>query len=389
MFVLGLVASCIAFAVSSTVGQLPPPGQCKHGLYPPDNSSNVGTFVIDLDLPPSERWVELARAKKDEVMKIHDVIKSVLDRLLGPRMLKLVDSAMPRLLKSLPSPFREEMVSLSNHSGLPLGEVVLYNVFYEFFTVCTSVVAEDTHGGIYHARNLDFGLFLGWDVRNNTWAMTEALRPTVVNLDFQRLNRTVFKAAGFAGYVGVLTAVKPGAFSLTVNERFKLNGGYIGLLEWVLGDHSEHWVGFLTRHVMENVTDYESARSVLTTTKLIAPAYFILGGNRSGEGVILTKDRNSPTSDTYGLRDTADKWFVLQTNYDHWKAPPIYDDRRTPGIHCMRNMTRENLGFDGLFNVLSTQPNLNKLTAYTALMEVQTGKLETYIQDCRDPCYVI
>lgn len=23
-------------------------------------------------------------------------------------------------------------------------------------------------------------------------------------------------------------------------------------------------------------------------------------------------------------------WYVLQTNYDHWKAPLIIDDRRTP-----------------------------------------------------------
>ena len=42
-----------------------------------------------------------------------------------------------------------------------VGEVVLYNIFYEVFTVCTSIVAQDTNGKMYHARNLDFGLFLG------------------------------------------------------------------------------------------------------------------------------------------------------------------------------------------------------------------------------------
>ena len=25
-------------------------------------------------------------------------------------------------------------------------------------------------------------------------------------------------------------------------------------------------------------------------------------------------------------------WFLLQTNYDPWKKPPFFDDRRNPGI---------------------------------------------------------
>jgi acid ceramidase len=42
-----------------------------------------------------------------------------------------------------------------------LGEIVLYNIFYEIFTLCTSIVAQDDNGNILHGRNLDFGLLLG------------------------------------------------------------------------------------------------------------------------------------------------------------------------------------------------------------------------------------
>ena len=41
------------------------------------------------------------------------------------------------------------------------GEIVLYNIFYEIFTVCTSIVARNENGKMFHARNLDFGLFMG------------------------------------------------------------------------------------------------------------------------------------------------------------------------------------------------------------------------------------
>ncbi|KAH3838777.1 hypothetical protein DPMN_112192 [Dreissena polymorpha] len=45
--------------------------------------------------------------------------------------------------------------------SLSIGELFIYNIFYELFTVCTSIVSQDAKGNMYHARNLDFGLFLG------------------------------------------------------------------------------------------------------------------------------------------------------------------------------------------------------------------------------------
>ncbi len=65
------------------------------------------------------------------------------------------------LADTLPAPFGDEIKGIANKTGIPLGEVVLYNIFYEVFTVCTSIVAQDTKGQLYHARNLDFGLFMG------------------------------------------------------------------------------------------------------------------------------------------------------------------------------------------------------------------------------------
>ncbi|KXJ06234.1 Acid ceramidase [Exaiptasia diaphana] len=50
------------------------------------------------------------------------------------------------LVYTLPSPYKEEIIGLSKASGIPVGEVVLYNIFYEVFTVCTSIVAEDKKG---------------------------------------------------------------------------------------------------------------------------------------------------------------------------------------------------------------------------------------------------
>ncbi|KAH3838776.1 hypothetical protein DPMN_112191 [Dreissena polymorpha] len=48
-----------------------------------------------------------------------------------------------------------------------------------------------------------------WDVKNRTWQLTDILRPAIVTLDWQRGGKTLFKSVNYAGYIGVLTAIKP------------------------------------------------------------------------------------------------------------------------------------------------------------------------------------
>ena len=52
-------------------------------------------------------------------------------------------------------------------------------------------------------------IFSSWNSSNHTWEITEALKPIIGNFEFQRGGKTVFTAVNFAGYVGILTAVKP------------------------------------------------------------------------------------------------------------------------------------------------------------------------------------
>uniref|UniRef100_A0A8C1U3M0 Acid ceramidase n=1 Tax=Cyprinus carpio TaxID=7962 RepID=A0A8C1U3M0_CYPCA len=358
---------------------------CRSGMYPPKGPTygNVTWYTVNLDLPPSERWTQVIKDKNTEV-----AVSLLMHCLLGLRpwpLLCICMSTLPLIVDTLPQPFNEEIKGIAAVSGIPLGEITLFNIFYEVFTVCTSVVAEDFNGNIYHARNLDFGLFMGWDRHNKTWTLTEKLKPLVVNVNFQRGNKTVFKSTNFAGYVGILTGIRPGEFSLTVNERFSVDGGYVGILEWILGWRDGMWMGFLTRKVLENATSYEDAKNQLSQTELLAPAYFILGGNGTGQGCVITRTRIN-TLDIWELDMKLGRWYVLETNYDHWEKPMIFDDRRTPAMKCMNQATQANISLASIYDVLSTKPVLNKLTTYTSLMDVSAGTLESYIRDCPNPC---
>ncbi|XP_060783852.1 N-acylsphingosine amidohydrolase (acid ceramidase) 1a [Neoarius graeffei] len=362
--------------------------ECRTRMYPPKGptfKSNVTWYTLNLDLPPNQRWTHVIKEKKAELTAMIQAIKDLSSGFFHGKLIHLVDKELPLIVDMLPYPFNEEIKGIASASDVPLGEVMLFNIFYEVFTVCTSVVAEDLNGNVYHARNLDFGLFMGWDQKTQTWTLTEKLKPLVVNVDLKRNNRTVFRSTSFAGYVGMLTGIRPKEFTLTMNERFDVDGGYIGILEWILGKRDGMWMSFLTRKVLENATSYEDAKNQLALTKLLAPAYFILGGNQTGQGCVITRTRII-TLDVWEINMKLGRWYVLETNYDHWEKPFFLDDRRTPAMKCMNETTQAKITLLTLYDVLSTKPVLNKLTTYTALMEVSTGRLESYIRECPSPC---
>ncbi|XP_034044501.1 N-acylsphingosine amidohydrolase (acid ceramidase) 1b [Thalassophryne amazonica] len=389
MFRCGFLIFAAWLSLSSSQFVPPFTEDCRTNMYPPKGPTfkgGVDWYTVDLDLPPNKRWTALITAKRADLADMIKAIKDLANAFVpSGKLIELVDIALPLMSDTLPYPFSDEIKGIAAVSEIPLGEVMLYNIFYEIFTVCTSIVAEDTNGNLFHGRNLDFGLFLGWDVKNKSWIISEKLKPLIVNINFVRNNQTVFKSTNFVGYVGMLTGIKPYKFSLTMNERFSIDGGFIGLLEWILGKRSGMWMSFLTRSVLENATSYEEAKTRLAQTELLAPAYFIIGGNQTGQGCVITRSRLL-SLDIWEIDLKLGRWYVLETNYDHWEEPLFLDDRRTPAMKCMNQTTVNNISLKTMYDVLSTKPVLNKLTTYTTLMQVSEGKLESYIRDCPNPC---
>uniref|UniRef100_A0A915KRP5 Acid ceramidase n=1 Tax=Romanomermis culicivorax TaxID=13658 RepID=A0A915KRP5_ROMCU len=396
----------------------------ERGLYP-GPQAQVPKFVIDLDQPPSIRWNEVARNFSKKIKDLSDVLSNkIIEPVLGKKIWRFLDWTLGDLDARFPAPYADELkgnlvselraimdiftqsidseddfieennsthqqrfIRISNATGVPLGQIVLYNIFYEIFTVCTSIVAQDESGGIYHARNMDFGLLIGWNRTSHDWLVTEKLRKMVLNVDFHKNGKLLFRAATFAGYVGVYNAMRPNSYAVTVNERFKMDGGYRGIVQWLLKRNNDSWMSWMVRDVFERVPDYETAVEKLSSIRVIAPLYVIISGTKSGQGRIIVRSRQK-TDGFVDLDDTKrDGWFILETNTDPWSEPTFFDDRRTPGRNCMQKLSRKNLTLPGLFQVLSSPTNLNKLTVFSILIKTDQDRFETYVQKCPDPCW--
>lgn len=172
--------------------------------------------------------------------------------------------------------------------------------------------------------------------------------------------KLVFTSAQIAGFIGVLTGHKYSKFTFSINERDQ-GDWWINLLFAII-DRKASPLSFVTRKVMENATSFQEAVDILSTHDLIAPCYFIVAGVHPGEGAVITRNQYKLVDiwklnpDSYGI----ERWYLLETNYDHWLAPPPNDDRRTPGIRAMNATTQEHINTETLMQVITIDPVCNK-----------------------------
>jgi acid ceramidase len=324
-----------------------------------------------------------------KVNALMDEIYSILPPALLEKFVSIDEDKFDTLLDRFPNNYGDEIRGIGEQVGLNSSSMFIFNIAYELLGACTSVVVENENGHITHGRNLDFGLFLGWNKSEKTWATPELLRDLLVNVDFQRNGETVFQTVSYVGYVGVHTGYIPGQFSLTVDTRFDMNFDRF-LMEWI--NEPTDTDQFLTMHARatfesEQALSYTAAVKAMSTTPFVGPAYVIIGGINKGEGVVLTI---SPHNDTaldvwpiqQGMPEDEEPWYVLETNYDHWTNAPFYDDRRTPAEACLKEIGSGGMNFTSLYTVLHATPSRNQLTTFTVLFDTKKGKMESYLEAC-------
>ena len=389
-----LALSLAAYAATASPACNIAPTDPQYAAYKANVSHHVPEwFTVDLDKPPQERWKALVGPAAADIKAMIDAFKAeggILTKALFALLEKTFGGYASKLLEALPAPYSGEIEGIVNATGIGALDIFMYNIMYELSGACTSIVAQDAQGRLYHGRNLDFG----------PAKLAAKLRPLLRNLRFVRGGQVVFNSTTFLGYVGCLTCAKAGAFSVTVDTRMwtKLPDA---LVAWILGiDRSGHFLTFATRDAFE-LGGYADAVAQLNSTKLLGPAYMIVGGVRAGEGAVLTRDAKESLH--YWALPDSSKPYLLETNYvrprprparrhafpaptrpsaaaqDHWDGKP--HDRRDDGNACMDEQVAAGaIGFEALFKTLSAAPTHNEDTTYTTLMSNFDGGFEAYIQ---------
>jgi len=325
---------------------------------------------INLDLPPEQRW----QAAVNDVLTRHgfdDSFGEVMETIYAivpQSVLDMVEPLMDDIDNSL-GDYGKEIKGIMDvfaahgydkSKNLTVGRLVIMNLVYELTAYCTSIVAQNANSSIFHGRNLDYN-FAG--LPNLTYTV-----------HFTSGGELQYYGTAFIGYVGLLTGMRPGAFSVSVDQR-GLNDPITYLLDNLLyvlkGGKS---VGFFLRDTLGSpYKNFSVLINTLNTTTLIAPVYLITAGVNPGEGAVITRDRDH-ADDSDGVENGVWSlqppryWYRLETNYDHWEPVPAQDDRRDPGNEMMTAIGAVNITANTLFTVLSTPPINNNQTCYSTVM---------------------
>ncbi|KAL1856848.1 hypothetical protein Daus18300_010611 [Diaporthe australafricana] len=173
----------------------------------------VPIYTIDLSRPPALRYIDVVSDFRHKIPRLTELFGDVVTMASLP--LKPTTRLAKLLMTRLHSKEQtEELRGISEASGVDMYLLVCMNVLLDLFMGCTSGGARvgmkgagDSKGTrMLHFRTLD-------------WAM-EPLREVVVQLNF--VNETdgpvIARSITYVGFVGVLTAVRPG-LSMSLNFR--------------------------------------------------------------------------------------------------------------------------------------------------------------------------
>ncbi|XP_074130717.1 N-acylethanolamine-hydrolyzing acid amidase isoform X2 [Sminthopsis crassicaudata] len=320
-------------------------------------------FNVSLDQAATQRWLPVLRHFDPGFLRtalttvIEEVVPSWVHEVLTP-----VAAEMDRFL---PQPFEGEIRGMCDALGLDVGDGILVNLAYEFSAFCTSIIAQDVSGNIYHGRNLDY-------------AFGSFLKKLTIDVQYLKNGQIAYTGTTFVGYVGLWTGQSPQKFTISGDERDK-GFWWENAVAALLRKNSP--VSWLLRNTLEEAENFEAAVIKLAKTPIVADVYYIVGGVSPKEGVVITRNRQSP-ADIWPLDPTNGEWFRVETNYDHWKPVPEWDDRRTPAIKALNSTGQGNINLDTLFKVLSVIPVLNNLTIYTTVMSA--AKPDKYMTQIRN-----
>jgi len=259
--------------------------------------------------------------------------------------------------KNAVDPYRAEINYFAECTDVPLNGLIFINLLYDIFAACTSIVAQDTNGTILHGRNFD------------------AHMPALRNMSFiahytNDDGDVLYDGTAQIGYVGLWTGYKLNAFTLTGDARDQ--GSILTNIEAI---HDDYWpVRWLIRDVIANQETFGEALQRLQTEKMMAPAYYILGGLYFPEGAVITRNQMNSIKPLM-LNESSLDWFVVETNYDWWTEPPVSDDRRDAAISYMNAHGQSQIDTSNLYNVLSTPPVLNNQTIVTVIMSASNTSL--------------
>jgi len=132
----------------------------------------------------------------------------------------------------------------------------------------------------------------------------------------------------------------------------------------------------MIRDTLEECEEFDCAYKNLKTKKINALGYLTIAGTKDDEGVVISRARFGTIHEDK-LDTKNGKWYIVQTNNDHWKKDGCFG--RCASAHAnLDRVGHTAITIDTLRqSVLTLYPNLNNDTIYNTQFIPKTSFLDT------------
>ncbi|XP_068598861.1 N-acylethanolamine-hydrolyzing acid amidase-like [Brachionichthys hirsutus] len=321
---------------------------CRAEFGPP-------TVTVSLDEAPELRWKPLAQVFDVEFLR--KAAADIIDSTVPKWVHQAVKPVVAALEDYIPKPYAGEIRGIASLLGGSVSDIIILNFAYEISAFCTSIVAQDVNGHLYHGRNLDYP--------------HPVLRNLTIDVVFLKNGKVAYRGTSFAAYVGLWTGQSPNKFTVSGDQRGTEHwwNWWKNVVSAVLLRRSP--VSWLVRESLAQAEDFQDAVMRLSKIPIITGVYYIVGGVQPGEGVVITRDRTRP-ADIWPLEPIIGGWYRVETNFDHWLPPPARDHRREAANKALNATGPDHINMETLYQVLSVHPVCNRITVYTTTMSAAT-----------------
>ncbi|KAJ1631350.1 hypothetical protein T492DRAFT_60974 [Pavlovales sp. CCMP2436] len=284
--------------------------------------------------------------------------------------------------------FGLEMTQLAGLLGVDLKKLLVLNIYYELAGGCTSIVVNSPSGLLLHGRNLDY---------SNFGAPGHGLDRYTFKARYvdDSSGALLFETATWLGYVGALTGVRKGSFSVTLNQRYNHGTVADNFAAAFPDGGSEVKIvaySFALREQLFEGASYAQVVSNLVATPFAVGAYLTIGGIAPGEGTVIFSTRPDVGSMTHTF-GTADgdgypcaSEYCLVTNYDKIAdAPDPGEQFRITGGESNLERAFPTLTASSLMSEVLTQCPTQTVdsypTVYSVVMEAKSGSFDVRKSD--------
>lgn len=257
-------------------------------------------FRLQLDLPPKQRWVEIAKAYKVPFTNFYNFVNSYLENIPGSDLFFRAFGYWAKNYYRIQE-MVEEVEGISKTLKVDFSKIMFLQFIYEFSVGCSGIVVRNSENQILHGRNMDFPGF-------------EYISKLMAVVDFYVGDQKICTVDAVVGLVSVLTGIKDQKFAINEDTRFiKREGKTIMDVLYNIFVRQYEPSAWLLRKTLIFEDSFTDARNILSTTTVTAPIYYIISGTQPNEGTVIEKNIEGANA-IYDLNAT--QWFLVQTNYD-------------------------------------------------------------------------